>query len=146
VYGDLSVDAAYSVWSFLDGGAHVGYAFASAGAAKAPAEGALVLHVVELGGFVRGVFVRDRPSSTGGLCLGLEAGAAIPVLALHGEAKSGATYYVGPALGLHIGDTDKAQPVLRLRYMFANWRDALGPGVNLPLGGLTIAFGVNVSI
>ena len=80
--------------------------------------------------FVHGVVLRNRPSSTGGLCLGIEGGVAIPVLVLHGEAKSGVTYYVGPALGLHMEDTDKVQPVLRLRYMFANWSDALGAGVN----------------
>lgn len=146
VYGDLSADAAYSLRSFIDIGAHVGYLFASAGAGAYPAEGAMVLHVVEMGGFVRGFLARHEKERTGGLGIGIEGGASIPVLALHGSAVSGATWYLGPSLVLHMSDRARIQPAFRVRYTFSSWPDALGPGVNLPLGGLTVAFGLNASL
>lgn len=144
---ETAVDVAVSPSRWLDVGVHNGYVLGSAGAGSGSG-GALNLHTLELGGFAQIIFGRDDRRRPGYFGAGVEVGAMLPFLVVHGEANGGQVPYVAPVLLLRMWDETVYTPiqaVIQLRYLVANWSDALGK-VGLPLGGLSFSIGANLSL
>jgi hypothetical protein len=139
-----SADAAYRFVQHLELGAHAGYMFGSAGS-DGGSGGLLTLHTIELGGVVHGVFFRGQYPWAGGLGFGAEGGIEIPFLLLRGHATSAPVPYAGPSIFARFSDDPAVQPVVHVRYLVSNWPDAFGK-VGLPLGGLSITVGANLSL
>jgi hypothetical protein len=139
-----AADAGFSPWRWLDLGVHTGYAFGSAGSDRGSG-GLLTLHALDLGGFVYTIFGRSDPRRAGTFGAGVEGGAMLPFLVLRGDVTSARLPYVAPVvLARLIGDA-KVQTMVQVRYLITNWSNAFGT-VGLPLGGISISVGANLSL
>jgi hypothetical protein len=141
---EVSADAGYRFVDHLEIAAHTGYLFGSAGTSGGGGS-LLTLHTIELGGAVHGVFFRGQSPWTGGLGFGVEGGVEIPFLLLRGHATSAPIPYAGPSILARFSDDAVVQPAVHVRYLVSNWSDAFGK-VGLPLGGLSITVGANLSL
>lgn len=140
---EASVDGAIMPVRWLDFGLHTGYLFGSAGSSGG-AGGALSLHTFELGGFARGFVSGVAAGPIAGIGFGAEAGVDFPFLTLRGQVTRARVPYGGPVVWLRFGDKGLVQPVAYIRYLIADWGDAFGK-TGLPLGGLSLTVGANIS-
>jgi hypothetical protein len=137
---EVSLNGGYSLARFLDVGVHAGYLLGSGGS-----NSGLFLNELELGGFAAAMFWRGNPTWAGGMGVGVEGGIEAPFLTLHGYTTSERTSYVGPIIFARLGDDRRVQPTIHLRYLASDWGSAIG-GFGLPLGGLSITVGGNLSL
>jgi hypothetical protein len=149
-YGSMSAlvegaaDAGFSPWRWMDLGVHTGYAFGSAGSSGGSG-GLLMLHELEVGGYALTVFGRSDYRRAGAFAAGVEGGAMFPFLLLRGDTTSAQVPYVAPVLVARLIGDAKIQTIVQARYLVANWGNAFGT-VGLPLGGLSISIGANLSL
>jgi hypothetical protein len=149
-YGSMSAlvegaaDAGVSPWRWMDIGVHTGYAFGSAGTSGGSG-GLLTLHELEVGGYALIVFGRSDYRRPGTFAAGVEGGGMFPFLLLRGDTSSAQLPYVGPVVLAHLIGDAKVQTTLQARYLVANWGNAFGT-VGLPLGGISISVGANLSL
>jgi hypothetical protein len=141
---EVSVDAAYSFVRWLDVGVHAGYLFGNAGSSGGSG-GPLTLHVLEIGGSAYGVFGRSAGWLIGGYGAGVEGGVELPWLVLRGQSTSARVPYVGPAFFARLSEKSWIQPAVHVKYLVSNWGGAFGQ-FGLPLGGLSITVGGNLSL
>jgi hypothetical protein len=150
-YGSMSAivegaaDAAVSPWRWLDLGVHTGYAFGSAGSTPGGSGGLLMLHELEVGGFLYGIYGRSDRRRPGTLGAGVEGGAMFPFLVLRGDATSARVPYIGPVLLARLLGDSRVQTAIHVRWLAANWSNAFG-NVGLPLGGFSISVGANLTL
>jgi hypothetical protein len=142
---ETSADAAYTFVQRVELGAHAGYLFASGGS-DGGSGGLLTLHTLELGGTVHVLFFRGQYPWAGGIGFGAEGGVEIPFLLLRGQATTAPVPYGGPSIFARFSDDPAVQPVVHLRYIISNWPDAFANKVGMPLGGLSITLGANLSL
>jgi hypothetical protein len=139
-----SADAGFSPWRWMDLGLHTGYAFGSAGTSGGSG-GLLTLHELEVGGYALAVFGRSDYRRAGNFAAGVEGGAMFPFLLLRGDTTSTQIPYIAPVLVAHLLGDAKIQTTVQARYLIANWGNAFGT-VGLPLGGISISIGANLSL
>ena len=139
-----SADAGISPWRWMDIGVHTGYAFGSAGTSGGVG-GLLTLHEVEVGGYALVIFGRSDPRRAGTFGAGVEGGGMFPFLLLRGDTSSARLPYVAPVLMARLIGDAKVQTTVQVRYLVANWGNAFGT-VGLPLGGLSVSVGANLSL
>lgn len=96
----------------------------------------LSLDVAELGGMVR-----LRPSRRAPITFQLGAGVLLATTSLRGEHDSEIVPFARAEMRV-VMSASRVSPWVSFGYTLANWRDALGPGVDLPLGGLGIEAGL----
>jgi hypothetical protein len=149
-YGSMSAlvegaaDAGFSPWRWMDLGVHTGYAFGSAGTSGGSG-GLLTLHEVDVGGYALAVFGRSDYRRAGSFAAGVEGGGMFPFLLLRGDTASTQLPYVGPVVLAHLIGDAKVQTTIQARYLIVNWSNAFGT-VGLPIGGLSISVGANLSL
>jgi hypothetical protein len=149
-YGSMSAlvegaaDLGMSPWRWMDLGVHTGYAFGSAGTSGGSG-GLLMLHELEVGGYALAVFGRSDYRRAGTFAAGVEGGGMFPFLVLRGDTTSAQLPYVGPVLVARLIGDAKVQTTIQVRYLVANWGNAFGT-VGLPLGGLSLSVGANLSL
>jgi hypothetical protein len=146
---EAAADAGGSPASWLDVGVHTGYAFGSGGVASGSSGGALMLQSVEVGGFAYGILGRTDRRRPGTFGFGVEGGAMLPFLLLHGDVTSARLPYIAPVVLARLSGDSRIQTAIHVRYLIANWGDAFGPAgaaVGLPLGGFSVSIGANLSL
>jgi len=153
-YELLSAEVAYALKKWFEAGGHFAYVLGVAGATDTPGGSGLLLHQVELGGVVR--FVLGSHDHIGfdigglefrGGALEIGGGLAVPTLSLRGATQATSVPYLSPGLsGWVSSGRGRIQALFRLRYVISNWPDAFAQGLDLPLGGLVVSAGINISL
>jgi hypothetical protein len=149
-YGSMSAlvegaaDVGLSPSRWIDLGLHTGYAFGSAGTSGGSG-GLLTFHELEVGGYALVVFGRSDPRRAGTLGAGVEGGGMFPFLLLRGDVSHASVPYVAPVFVARLIGDARIQTTVQARYVVANWSNAFGT-VGMPLGGLSISVGANLSL
>ncbi|MCC6999208.1 MAG: hypothetical protein IT370_31645 [Deltaproteobacteria bacterium] len=127
------------VWRYsreIDVGARAGYAMNFWDPTSGDADAAeLSLDVAEVG-----ALVRMHPSRRVPFAFQFGAGVLLATTTLRGEHDSELVPFVRAELRV-VMSTARVSPWVSFGYTLASWGDALGPGVDLPLGGLGIEAG-----
>lgn len=134
---ETQVDLAWQWSAQTDLVARAGYAMDFWDPTSGDADAAeLSLDVAELGGMVR-----LHPSRRAPITFQLGAGVLLATTTLRGEHDSAMVPFARAEMRV-VMSAARVAPWVSFGYTLANWGDALGPGVDLPLGGLGIQAGL----